>query len=98
MTPSDPSPWLLTATILTCPAVDGPATVHDRMPALVPPDMAAAWLDRHVDGSTLLPDLMASGTEISRRLAFHEVAPFTPAQDGRRLIRPLARRETATLF
>ena len=39
--PSAASLWQLTATILTCPAVDGPATVHDRMPLLVPAGMTS---------------------------------------------------------
>ena len=44
--PSAASLWQLTATILTCPAVDGPATVHDRMPLLV-----LAGIDVRVAGS-----------------------------------------------
>lgn len=95
---SGSSPWLLTATILTCPAVDGPATVHDRMPVLLPSDMTAAWLDRSVDGASMFADVLPRGTELSRRLDFHEVAPFTPSDDGSPLIRPLPRVETPTLF
>ena len=96
--PRKASPWMLTATILTCPAVDGPATIHDRMPALVPSDMTGVWLDRSIDGSSLLADLTSNGTELSRRLAFHEVAPFAPMDDGRHIIRPLSQAEAPTLF
>ncbi|KAB7790983.1 SOS response-associated peptidase [Bifidobacterium leontopitheci] len=91
-------PWLLTATILTCQAVAGPATVHDRMPLLVPHDMTAAWLDRTVDGATLVADMQAGGVELSRRLAFHEVAAFGPADNGRSLIRPLRQVAAPSLF
>ncbi|PLS24682.1 SOS response-associated peptidase [Bifidobacterium imperatoris] len=92
------SPWLLTATILTCPAVDGPATVHDRMPVLVPHDFTYAWLDRSVDGASLIPDMQIDGAELSCKLAFHEVAAFNASDDGRKLIRPLRRTHTPSLF
>ncbi|RSX53733.1 SOS response associated peptidase (SRAP) [Bifidobacterium goeldii] len=96
--PQGSTPWLLTATILTCQAVDGPATVHDRMPLLVPHDMADAWLDRSIDGASLMTDMRAGGTEMSRSLAFHEVAAFGPEDDGRTLIRPLPQIHTPSLF
>lgn len=92
------SPWLLTATILTCSSVGGPATVHDRMPVLLPPDMTAAWLDRSTDGMSLFADARASGTRLSRKLDFHEVAPFSPSNDGRQLIRPIPGVEAPRLF
>jgi putative SOS response-associated peptidase YedK len=34
-----------TAAIVTCPANDMLAPIHDRMPAIVPPERYAAWLD-----------------------------------------------------
>ncbi|PJM77242.1 SOS response-associated peptidase [Bifidobacterium felsineum] len=92
------SPWLLTATILTCQAVDGPATVHDRMPVLVSHDFTDAWLDRSVDGASLIPDIQKRGVEISRNLAFHEVAAFGPTDNGHKLIRPLRQMHTPSLF
>lgn len=95
---ADSSPWMLTATILTSPAVDGPATVHDRMPVLLPSGMTAAWLDRSIDGTALLAEARERGGTLSRSLVFHEVAPFSPSADGRRLIRPMPRVETPTLF
>ncbi|MBT1162705.1 MULTISPECIES: SOS response-associated peptidase [Bifidobacterium] len=96
--PQDPFPWLLTATILTCRAVDGPATVHDRMPLLVPHDMTDAWLDRAVAGASLMTDMQNGGTELSRKLAFHEVAAFGPTDDGHELIRPLPQVDASSLF
>lgn len=85
------SPWRLTATILTCPALDAFAKVHDRMPLLVPPDMVAAWLDHAQDGRSLLRGLRTAGPELSRSLAFHEVTPAVPEVGGADLIAPLAR-------
>ncbi|KFI51789.1 SOS response-associated peptidase [Bifidobacterium biavatii] len=96
--PQGPVSWLLTATILTCQAVDGPATVHDRMPLLVSHDMTDAWLDRSVDGVSLVAGMQRSGTELSRGLSFHEVAAFGPADDGRTLIRPLPQVQMSSLF
>lgn len=96
--PHSPALWLLTATILTCQAVDGPAAVHDRMPLLVPRDMTGTWLDRSVDGASLFADMQVGGVELSRTLVFHEVAAFGPADDGRALIRPLPQVQTPSLF
>lgn len=95
---ADRSPWLLTATILTCQAVDGPATVHDRMPVLVSHDMTGVWLDRSVDGASLVVDMKEGGAELSRGLEFHEVTVFGPADDGRKLIQPLPQFHTDSLF
>ena len=95
---SEFSPWQLTATIVTCPAVGGPASVHDRMPLLVPGDMATAWLDRTIDGARLTGPLRERGTELSRRLRFHEVAPLPVDGDGRRLIAPVEHVEPIRLF
>ncbi|MBT1176489.1 SOS response-associated peptidase [Bifidobacterium callimiconis] len=95
-------PWLLTATIITCGAVDGPASVHDRMPMLVSPVMRDAWLDPTVDGSTLLEPVHEHGLALSRALAFHEVAPLDEAERAgvhdRRLIRSVVREEPLRLF
>ncbi|KAB8289401.1 SOS response associated peptidase (SRAP) [Bifidobacterium ramosum] len=93
-----PAPWLLTATILTCQAVDGPAAIHDRMPLLVPHDMTDIWLDRAVDGTALMTNMQQGGIALSRKLAFHEVASFGPTGDGRTLIRPLPQPHTPSLF
>ncbi|MBW3090214.1 SOS response-associated peptidase [Bifidobacterium miconisargentati] len=92
------SPWLLTATILTCQAVGGPATIHDRMPLLVPRDMTDTWLDRSVDGESLLPDMQEGSIALSRGLAFHEVAAFGPSDDGHKLTQPLPRFHADYLF
>ncbi|KAB8287726.1 SOS response-associated peptidase [Bifidobacterium avesanii] len=92
------APWRLTATVLTCPALDGFSKVHDRMPLLVPPDMVAAWLggEGTVDGVSLLDELRGRGPEHSRSLRWHEVAPPEDDEDGRRLIAPIPDAPNAT--
>ncbi|MBW3088241.1 SOS response-associated peptidase [Bifidobacterium sp. 82T24] len=93
---SSSAPWMLTATIITCEAVAGPATVHDRMPMMVTSGVRDAWLDPAVDGSTLLSRVHDAGESLSRALAFHEVAPLDG--DGPELIRPVVREEPLRLF
>ncbi|PJM72936.1 DUF159 family protein [Bifidobacterium primatium] len=93
---SSATPWLLTATIITCQAVEGPASVHDRMPLLMSQPLYDAWLDPAVDGPTLLPQVHTAGESLSRALAFHEVAPLDG--DGPELIRPVTREEPLRLF
>ena len=95
-------PWQLTVTIVTCPAVDGPSSVHHRMPLLVPDGMVDAWLDRSVEGEPLLGPLRKAGAGLSRTLRFHEVAPLPDPADGAaggpELIVPLRRPQAGTLF
>ena len=55
-----------------------------------------AWLDRTIDGASLLAGVRNSGTALSRRLQFHEVAPLQG--DGKRLIQPLDSTEPMRLF
>ena len=94
--PSPATPWQLTATIITCPAADEFAEIHDRMPLLVPRHLAATWLDRTIDGASWLAGVRNSGTALSRRLQFHEVAPLQG--DGKCLIQPLDSTEPIRLF
>ncbi|MFR2093196.1 MAG: hypothetical protein ACLS33_08620, partial [Bifidobacterium catenulatum] len=54
------------------------------------------WLDRTIDGASLLAGVRNSGTALSRRLQFHEVAPLQG--DGKRLIQPLDSTEPMRLF
>ncbi|WP_238017331.1 SOS response-associated peptidase [Dactylosporangium sp. AC04546] len=46
---------LLTCSIVTAPAVDDLALVHDRMPLLLPPDRWDAWLSAPADDELLAP-------------------------------------------
>ena len=50
----------------------------------------------HIDGASLLAGVRNSGTALSRRLQFHEVAPLQG--DGKRLIQPLDSTEPMRLF
>lgn len=54
------------------------------------------WLDRTIDGASLLVGVRNSGTALSRRLQFHEVAPLQG--DGKRLIQLLDSTEPMRLF
>jgi len=46
---------LLTCSIITTPAVDDLALIHDRMPLLLPGERWGDWLSGKTDGSLLLP-------------------------------------------
>jgi len=42
--PSPEAPWLLTATIVTRPAIGALAEIHDRMPLLLTPELVPEWI------------------------------------------------------
>jgi len=47
-----------TFTILTCPPNELVATIHDRMPVILPEESRALWLDAQVDDCALLQPLL----------------------------------------
>lgn len=52
---TDPDRWLVSTTVVTRPASDSMAAIHDRMPLVLPPDAWNQWLDPSVsDASELL--------------------------------------------
>jgi putative SOS response-associated peptidase YedK len=52
---TDPDRWLVTTTVVTRPASERMAAIHDRMPLVLPPDAWDSWLDPSVgDASDLL--------------------------------------------
>ncbi|WP_454853215.1 SOS response-associated peptidase [Promicromonospora soli] len=52
---SDPDRWLISTTVVTRPASDSMAPIHDRMPLVLPREAWAKWLDPAVrDASDLL--------------------------------------------
>ena len=52
---TDPDRWLVSTTVVTRPASDRMAPIHDRMPLVLPPETWDAWLDPAVrDASDLL--------------------------------------------
>jgi putative SOS response-associated peptidase YedK len=66
---------LETCTIITTSACDDTASVHDRMPAIVPPDEYLAWLDPDFQDREHLESLLQpwavgglQATEVSRRV------------------------------
>jgi putative SOS response-associated peptidase YedK len=78
---------LRSMTIVTCPANELVAPVHDRMPVILDPDDFGAWLDpRTVDGRTLLrpcPAAWLDVTPVNRRVN-------SPINDDPACITPLA--------
>lgn len=52
---TDPDRWLVSTTVVTRPASDAMAAIHDRMPLVLPQDAWDTWLDPAVrDASELL--------------------------------------------
>lgn len=86
--------WLLTATILTRDAVGKAATVHNRMPVLVPDKLIDPWLDRSVPGSEILPSVRQSSERHSKALSLYEIAPLHG--DGPHLLDPISPPSTAS--
>jgi putative SOS response-associated peptidase YedK len=72
----------LTTTIITCPAIGGPADVHDRMPLLVSHAQRGDWLDPNVDGADLLASVHDAATRLSTRLSFYETASHRGDQEA----------------
>jgi putative SOS response-associated peptidase YedK len=57
---NDPQAWLLTMSILTTAADPSMAEIHDRMPIPVPSGSYTAWLDPHVAGADVLPEILSA--------------------------------------
>lgn len=88
--PDSPNRWLLTATILTRPARDELAAIHDREPVILPADAIDEWLDpAQQDPRTALGALSQPGPD----LTFHEVSAKVnrAAEDHAELIEPARR-------
>jgi putative SOS response-associated peptidase YedK len=54
---SDPDRWLVSTTVVTRPASDDMAAIHDRMPLVLPPDAWNRWLDPAVGDATDLLEI-----------------------------------------
>lgn len=74
--PSKNAPWELTATIITRASEGDPAQIHDRMPFLIPQDLAGDWLSKKVSGHEIVPVALERSTEESAKLIIHEVKPL----------------------
>lgn len=81
---SGTSPWELTATILTRDAVGPLASIHDRMPVMIPDSMVPDWLSKQVSSSDIFPAASSATEEEAATLKFHEVKPLRG--DGHELI------------
>lgn len=85
----DPNRWVLTAAIMTMPAVPHLAEIHDRNPVPLPRDFWDEWLAIENEGDQSLVDrAVAAATPVAESLAFHQVAPL--GENGPELIAPVA--------
>ena len=84
-----PTPWVLTATMLTRAAHGPTASIHDRSPVMLPREVWDEWLDPTVEGDQALVDMVVSESEtVLERLELHPVA--TLHGDGPQLIEPIS--------
>lgn len=69
-----PDRWLLSTSVLTRESTGELASIHDRMPVFLAPELIDEWLDPHTEGDDdLLEAISAGGVEMEQRLAHHEV-------------------------
>ena len=84
--------WMLSTSILTRDATGRLASIHDRMPVFLSPEMLDEWLDPHTEGSVdLLDEISAGGAEVAEYAEFHEVdsAVGNVRSSGPSLIEPI---------
>lgn len=73
----DDNRWLLSATMLTMPAVPQLAGIHDRSPVPLPREFWSSWLSTEIDGDQGLVDAaVAAARPVASSLASHPVAPL----------------------
>ena len=69
-----PDTWLLSTSILTRDSTGELATLHDRMPVLLTPELLDEWLDPHTEGEEdLLAEIAHGAVEMAQRVEFHVV-------------------------
>lgn len=68
--------WELTATILTRDAVGTLATIHDRMPVMIPSQMVPDWLSKKITDTDILTAASAAAEEYAERITLHKVKPL----------------------
>jgi putative SOS response-associated peptidase YedK len=86
--PGDPGRWLLSATILTTDAQGPLASIHDRVPVVLPEECWDEWLDpNRIGDQALVDNVVEASRSLSAELAFHVVAPVRG--DGPELIEPV---------
>lgn len=80
--------WHLTATILTAPAVEHLAPIHDRQPVILPGHWWDRWLNPEEAGDhELVTEAVHDSNDVMATLDHHEVAPLRG--DGPGLIDPV---------
>jgi putative SOS response-associated peptidase YedK len=87
-----PDKWLLTTSILTQAATGELASIHDRMPVFLSPDVADDWLDPHEGASAeLLGAVSIGGIELAEEAEFYAVSPAVGnvRNNGPELIEPV---------
>ena len=90
------APVLRTATILTTPANQRIAELHDRMPAVLPPDAWDEWLSPEHPDPRALRGLLVPAPEDA--LTFHAVSPEvnSPRHNHPGLVEPVAQEPRLT--
>jgi putative SOS response-associated peptidase YedK len=84
----DESRFVLTASILTRPAVGELAAIHDRTPVTLPTEWWDDWLDPDMIGDQALVDAaVAAATPVAEALEFYRVGPVT--DNSPELLNPL---------
>lgn len=89
---TDPTRWLLSATILTKPGVSELAHIHERTPVFLNGDTIDHWLDNDTLGDLDLLKAIARGSdEVAAEALFYKVSPEVNSvrSAGAELIRPL---------
>lgn len=92
------SEWRLTATVVTCEAIDGLAEIHNRMPLLIAASMIEKWLDPEVEGNDIISQIHDVGLGISENLSYYEVAEPKSGEDDPGCIRPIQKDDPISLF
>ncbi|MEZ5087195.1 MAG: SOS response-associated peptidase [Tessaracoccus sp.] len=86
----DAERWVLTTAILTTAAHADLASIHERMPVMLPHDAWDTWLNPHTDADPLLIDEMVdAGRDMAGRVKHHPVRPFSTTAEGPELIEPI---------
>lgn len=86
---AEPTPWVLTTTMLTRAAHGPTARIHDRAPVTLPREVWDEWLDPTIEGDQSLVDMIVAESEaVLERLKLHAVVPLRG--DGPQLIEPVA--------
>jgi putative SOS response-associated peptidase YedK len=85
--PTDPSRWVLSATILTTDAVGPLAALHPRSPVVLPDFTWDTWLDPEEEADQEFVDAAVDAARPAlEELEFHEVAP--PRDNAPHVIEP----------